>query len=123
MREPLNMDSAAAGFLLLVVAGVMNLSFALPMKYTRRWACENTWAVWAGFALLLMPLIAAAITVPQLPQVYAQAATRSVVLVAACGMGWGIAQVLFGLAVDSIGIALAFAIVLGLSAAIGGLIP
>jgi L-rhamnose-H+ transport protein len=117
------MESAGTGFLLLVVAGVMNASFALPMKFTRRWAWENTWAVWTGLALLLMPLIAAAITVPQLPHVYAQAGTRSVVLVAACGMGWGIAQVLFGLAVDSIGIALAFAIVLGLSAAIGGLIP
>src|SRR5882724_399640 len=117
------MESAGTGFLLLVVAGVMNASFALPMKFTRRWAWENTWAVWTGLALLLMPLIGAAITVPQLPHVYAQAGTRSVVLVAACGMGWGIAQVLFGLAVDSIGIALAFAIVLGLSAAIGGLIP
>jgi len=105
------------------MAGVMNASFALPMKFTKRWAWENTWAVWSALALVLMPLIAAVITVPQLPHVYAQAGTRSVVLVAACGMAWGIAQVLFGLAVDSIGIALAFAIVLGLSAAIGGLIP
>ncbi len=96
------MESAGTGFLLLVVAGVMNASFALPMKFTRRWAWENTWVVWTGLALLLMPIIAAAITVPQLPHVYAQAGTRSVVLVAACGMGWGIAQVLFGLAVDSI---------------------
>src|SRR6266404_818522 len=119
----LSMDNAGTGFLLLVVAGVLNASFALPMKFTRRWAWENTWAVWSALALLLMPFIAAAITVPQLSHVYAQAGTRSVALVAACGLGWGIAQVLFGLAVDSIGIALAFAIVLGLSAAIGGLIP
>lgn len=117
------MESASAGFVLLVVAGVMNASFALPMKFTRRWAWENTWAVWSGLALLLMPLIATVLTVPQLPHVYAQAGARSVVLVAACGMGWGIAQVLFGLAVDSIGIALTFAIVLGLSAAIGCLVP
>ena len=117
------MESASAGFLLLVVAGVMNASFALPMKFTKRWAWENTWAVWTALALVLMPLIATVITVPQLPRVYAQAGPRSVVLVAACGMAWGIAQVLFGLAVDSLGIALAFAIVLGLSAAMGGLIP
>ena len=117
------MESAGAGFVLLVVAGIMNASFTLPMKFTRRWAWENTWAVWSGLALLLMPLIATVITVPQLSHVYAQAGTRSVVLVAACGMGWGIAQVLFGLAVDSIGIALTFAIVLGLSAAIGCLVP
>jgi L-rhamnose-H+ transport protein len=95
------MESAGTGFLLLLVAGVMNASFALPMKFTKCWAWENTGALWTGLALLLMPLIAAAITVPQLPHVYAQAGTRSVVLVAACGMGWGIAQVLFGLAVDT----------------------
>src|ERR1700745_3238994 len=110
------MESAGTGFLLLVVAGVMNASFALPMKFTRRWAWENTWAVWTGLALLLMPLIAAAITVPQLPHVYAQAGTRSVVLVAACGMGWGIAQVPFWFAVVFLRIALAFALFLRLSA-------
>src|SRR4029077_17970359 len=119
----LSMESAGTGFLLLVVAGVMNASFALPMKFTRRWAWENTWAVWSALALLLMPLTAAVITVPQLSHVYAQAGTRSVALVVACGLGWGIAQVLFGLAVDSIGIALTFSIVLGLSAAVGSLVP
>jgi len=117
------MESASTGFLFLVVAGVMNASFALPLKFTKRWEWENTWAVWSALALLLMPLITAVITIPQLTHVYAQAGTRSVALVAACGMGWGIAQVLFGLAVDSIGISLGFAIVLGLSAAIGSLIP
>lgn len=117
------MEAAGAGFVLLVVAGVMNSAFALPMKFTRRWAWENTWAAWSLWALLLMPLGAALVTVPQLGQVYAQAGARSVLLVAACGAAWGIAQVLFGLAVDMAGIALAFAIVLGLSAAIGSLIP
>src|SRR5258707_2002157 len=121
--DSLSMDNASTGFLLLVVAGVLNASFALPMKFTRRWAWENTWAVWSALALLLMPLTAAVITVPQLSHVYAQEGTRSVALVGVCGLGWGIAQVLFGLAVVWIGIALAFAFVLGLSAAIGGLIP
>src|SRR5258707_12522838 len=105
--DSLSMDNASTGFLLLVVAGVLNASFALPMKFTRRWAWENTWAVWSALALLLMPLTAAVITVPQLSHVYAQAGTRSVALVAACGLGWGNAEVLFGLAVDFIGIAAA----------------
>jgi L-rhamnose-H+ transport protein len=38
-------------------------------------------------------------------------------------VGWGVAQVFFGLAVDMIGITLAFSIVLGTSAAVGSLIP
>jgi L-rhamnose-H+ transport protein len=117
------MSDTSAGISLLIVAGVMNAAFALPMKFTRKWAWENIWAVWSVYALLIMPVIAAFATVPRLGDVYSQAGARNVILVAACGFAWGIAQVLFGLAVDSIGIALAFAIVLGLSAAIGSLIP
>ena len=39
------------------------------------------------------------------------------------GFAWGIAQVLFGLSVERIGMALTFSIVLGSSAAIGTLLP
>jgi L-rhamnose-H+ transport protein len=116
-------SDTTAGISLLIIAGVMNAAFALPMKFTRKWAWENIWAVWSVYALLLMPVLAALITVPRMGEVYSQAGARNVLLVAVCGFAWGIAQVLFGLAVDSIGIALAFAIVLGLSAAIGSLIP
>lgn len=117
------MEGAGGGFVLLVLAGMMNASFALPMKFMKKWAWENIWAVWSLWALMLMPLVAALATIPSLTAVYTQVGPRPVLLVAACGFGWGIAQVLFGLAVDSIGISLAFAIVLGLSAAIGSLIP
>jgi L-rhamnose-H+ transport protein len=117
------MSDATTGISLLVVAGVMNAAFAIPMKFTKKWAWENTWGVFSVYALLLMPVTVAYLTVPRLGEVYAVAGTRNVLLVAACGLAWGVAQVLFGLAVDAIGIALAFAIVLGLSAAIGSLIP
>src|SRR5258708_36059585 len=87
--DSLSMDNASTGFLLLVLAGLLNASFALPMKFTRRWAWENTWALWSALALLLMPLTAAVITVPQLSHVYAQAGKRSVALVAALLVGVG----------------------------------
>lgn len=117
------MPNATAGIVLLVVAGIMNASFTIPMKYTKKWAWENTWIIWSLYALILMPTGTALATVPQLGTVYSGAGVRNVMLVALCGFAWGIAQVLFGLAVDAIGVALAFAIVLGLSAAIGSLIP
>ena len=101
----------------------MNGSFTLPMKFTRKWAWENTWAIWTIFALFVFPLLLAYSTVPQLSSAYSQAGAGVVLMVAACGAGWGIAQVLFGLAVEAIGIALTFSIVLGLSAAVGSLIP
>lgn len=117
------MQDTGTGIALLVAAGVMNASFTLPMKFTRKWAWENTWAVWTVWALLILPAIVAYATVTNLGTVYSQAGVQNVILVALCGLAWGVAQVLFGLAVNAIGIALGFAIVLGLSAAIGSLLP
>jgi L-rhamnose-H+ transport protein len=117
------MNESALGFSLLLLAGAMNGSFTLPMKFTRKWAWENTWAIWTILALFVFPLLLAYSTVPQLSSAYAQAGAGVVLMVAACGAGWGIAQVLFGLAVEAIGIALTFSVVLGLSAAVGSLIP
>jgi L-rhamnose-H+ transport protein len=117
------MNSAASGILLLLVAGAMNGSFTLPMKFTRRWAWENTWFVWTIFALLIFPPLLTFGTVPALASVYHQASAGVIWVVVACGAGWGISQVFFGLAVDAIGIALAFSVILGLSAAVGSVVP
>lgn len=117
------MQETALGILLLIIAGVMNANFTVPMKFTSRWAWENTWLAFSLFALVLMPPLMAFLTIPHLGEVYRQAGMGVVLLVAACGAGWGIAQVLFGLAVESIGIALTFSIILGISAAVGSLLP
>lgn len=117
------MNSAVAGIVLLVIAGVMNGSFTLPMKFTRQWAWENTWLIWTIWALVIFPPVMTLATVPGLRSVYSNVAPGVIITVAACGAGWGISQVFFGLAVDSVGIALAFSVILGISAAVGALVP
>lgn len=117
------MNNAMAAIILLVVAGVMNGSFTLPMKYTREWAWENTWLIWTIWALVIFPPVITLVTVPHLRGVYSSVAPAIIITVAACGAGWGISQVFFGLAVDSVGIALAFSVILGISAAVGALVP
>ena len=117
------MSGAAFGIILLVLAGVMNGSFTLPMKFTRKWAWENTWLAWTIFALVIFPPVSALLTIPSLGEVYSQAGPGPIAIAAGCGAGWGVAQVFFGLAVDAVGIALAFSIILGLSASVGALVP
>jgi L-rhamnose-H+ transport protein len=117
------MNETTVGMLLLVLAGAMNGSFTLPMKFTTKWNWENTWLAWTVFALLILPVAIVSLTIPRILEVYSAAGTGPVLQVAFFGAGWGVAQVLFGLAVDSIGIALTFSIVLGLSAAVGSLVP
>jgi L-rhamnose-H+ transport protein len=117
------MSSTASGIATLIIAGVMNASFTMPMKYARKWAWENTWLAWTIFALVVLPLVAALLTIPNLSMVYRSVPLDIILEIFGFGVGWGVAQVLFGLAVDMIGITLAFSVVLGTSAAGGSLIP
>jgi L-rhamnose-H+ transport protein len=117
------MSSTSSGIAMLLVAGMANGSFTIPMKFTRKWAWENTWLAWTIFALVLLPFAAAALTVPNLSTVYRSVTPEIIFEVCGFGAAWGVAQVLFGLAVDMIGITLTFSIVLGTSAALGSLIP
>ncbi len=119
----MEMSGAGPGWFILVLAGIMNSSFTLPMKYARRWAWENTWLAWTVFALLLLPPIITCSTVPHLDDLYGSGDAAIVLEVVGFGAGWGVAQVFFGLAVDAIGIALTFSLVLGTSAAVGTLVP
>lgn len=117
------MDGSGLGLSLLFVAGAMNGSFTLPMKFTQKWAWENTWLAWTIFALAIFPVALTLLTVPRLGQVYAQTGPGPALLAAAFGAGWGISQVFLGLAVDGIGMALSFSVILGISAALGSIVP
>ena len=117
------MQQTTAGLLILIVAGLINASFTLPMKFTRKWAWENTWLAWTVYALWILPVAVTLVFVPQTVAVYSHVSGGVIVKVAIFGAGWGVAQVFFRLAVDAIGIALAFSIILGLSAALGSLLP
>lgn len=113
----------ASGWAVLLLAGSANATFGLPLKFVRHWEWENTWTAWSVLALLLLPAALALGGVPSLTAIYSGSGWPAVALVFIFGMGWGLAQVLFGKAIDSIGIGLAFSIVLGLSAACGTVLP
>lgn len=117
------MTGTVSGLIFVTVAGVANAAFALPMKFARRWAWENVWLAWTLFALVLLPVVVAIMSIPSLGAVYRDAGTGPIAVVMLYGAGWGFAQVLFGLSIDAIGIGLTFSIVLGVSAAVGSLVP
>ena len=117
------MGRSLAGVLLIIIAGAVNGSALLPLKYTRGWKFENTWLLYSTFAYLVAPLLIAFITVPNLPDVYTDAGLSSCVLIAAFGVGWGLAVVLNGLGVFMVGLSLASAILMGSSVALGSIVP
>jgi L-rhamnose-H+ transport protein len=111
------------GFLLILLGGLMNGSFATPMKQMRGWAWEHSWLAWAVSALILFPAAAAVATVPGLSHVYADSSGRALALTAMFGFVWGVSSVLFGLGVDRLGLSLGFGIIIGISSTLGALVP
>jgi L-rhamnose-H+ transport protein len=111
------------GFLLAVLGGILMGSFSLPMKKTARWAWENTWLVWAFTALVVVPWGIACFTVPDLYSVYERSGTGPLVMVFLFGIGWGLGAVTFGQSISILGMSLAFAISIGLTLALGALVP
>jgi len=111
------------GIFLAVAAGLMVGNCMLPLNYLRKWRWENAWIIFTLVALVLVPWALAFLRVPNLLSVYSNVNSASFMIPFLFGAGWGVAQVLFGLAVIRAGMALSFAITIGLSAALGSLVP
>lgn len=116
-------DSILVGTLLVLMGGISTGCFPLPMKFTRNWAWENVWLLYSLVGLLVLPWLVAFAKIPHLMTVYGASNRHTLVLTALFGFGWGVGNVLFGEAVARVGMALTFAIVGGLCAAVGSLIP
>lgn len=117
------MSALSIGIVLSGIAGILNGSFAAPTKYARKWNWENIWSVWAVVGMLIFPWVLVFLTVPHVFNFYAHAPAHAMWLVIVFGAGFGLAQIFFGLGIAAIGISLNFAIAIGLSTALGSLVP
>jgi L-rhamnose-H+ transport protein len=114
---------AATGFAIILLAGLLQGLFALPMKFARGWNYENIWLIFAATGLVIFPWMLTAATVPHLPSVYRATPTPVLLAILGFGLCWGAGATLTGLGVRMLGIGLGLAIILGLSASVGSLIP
>lgn len=113
----------ATGLLLIILGGVMEGLFSLPMKFTPRWSWENIWAAGSLSALILFPLPLVLLTVPHIGSVYAAAPSSAILLAILFGAGWGCGGVFFGMGVSSLGLSLGTSLIMGLIAIGGSVIP
>ncbi|MCX7605309.1 MAG: hypothetical protein N2036_14635 [Bryobacteraceae bacterium] len=119
MQESASLTAA----LTVVAGGVLHGSFALPMKKMAAWKWENTWLIYSISGLVVLPLLLALLTVPPFTKAVAATSPATLALIVLCGVGWGAGSTLFGLAIDRVGMALTFAIVLGITSSLGSLLP
>jgi L-rhamnose-H+ transport protein len=95
----------------------------LPSKFVRKWQWENMWLVFTVVSLVLVPASLTLLTVHDPKQLYLSIPARDYVTPFVFGFGWGIAQVLFGLSIARLGMALGYAVIVGLGALLGTMVP
>lgn len=105
------------------LAGLLQGLFAVPMKYTQQWSFENTWLAYSLSGMVALPWLLTALTVPHLSQAYAASSAKTLMSIAGFGMCWGIGSTLTGIGLSMLGLGLGMAIILGLCASVGSLIP
>ncbi len=111
------------GVLLVMVAGLMSGTCMLPSKFVRVWKWENVWLVFSVVSLVALPWMLAFTFVHRLFETYRSLPFHQLALPAFLGAGWGVAQILFGISVKRLGLGIAYAIIVGLGAVLGTLVP
>jgi L-rhamnose-H+ transport protein len=94
-----------------------------PQKKVRGWSWQTYWLAQAFICWLLLPVVAAFITIPQLPLVLSEAPARPMLYSFLLGLAYGIGGTAFGIAIRYVGFSLTYAIAVGISCVLGTLLP
>jgi L-rhamnose-H+ transport protein len=113
----------ALGILWGILAGLVNGIFLLPMRYTQKWAWENVWLFFTILSTGILPIVAAVVAVPHFIVVFRESPFSYFVPGIIAGGIWGIAQVMYGLGLGIVGIAIGSAVVACTSTIAGTLGP
>jgi L-rhamnose-H+ transport protein len=94
-----------------------------PEKRVRGWSWQTYWLTQAAFCWFLLPLVGAALTIPDLIAVLREAPRSAMLFSFLLGAAYGIGGTAFGISIRYIGFSLTYAIAVGLSSVLGTLIP
>ncbi|GAA4302679.1 L-rhamnose/proton symporter RhaT [Compostibacter hankyongensis] len=105
------------------IGGFASGSFYMPFKKVKKWAWESYWIIGGLFSWLIVPPLAAWLTIPGFADIIS--ATPSSVLGWTYLMGilWGIGGLTYGLGVRYLGMSLGNTVILGLTSVCGALLP
>jgi len=105
------------------LGGFASGSFYIPYKKVKGWAWESYWIVGGVFSWLIVPFIAAALTLHNFGDIIRSTDMSTLFWVYFLGVLWGIGGLTFGLAMRYLGMSLGMSVALGFCSAFGALIP
>ena len=105
------------------IGGAASGSFYIPYKKVRGWSWESYWIVGGLFSWLIVPPLAAWLTVPHFTEIIAHASPATFGWTFFWGVLWGVGGLLYGLGVRYLGMSLGNSVLLGFTSAFGALVP
>ncbi len=111
------------GIIFHTIGGISSGSFYMPYNKVKGWAWENFWLVGGLFSWLIVPPIAAYLTIPNFFDIIGTANSSVTSITYLMGLMWGIGGLTYGLGVRYLGMSLGNSVVLGFCSAFGALVP
>ncbi|HVY75082.1 MAG TPA: L-rhamnose/proton symporter RhaT [Puia sp.] len=105
------------------IGGFASGSFYMPFKGVKGWRWENYWLIGGLFSWLIVPPLAAWLTIPHFTEIIAAASGSVIGYTFLFGLLWGIGGLTYGLGVRYLGMSLGNSVVLGFCSAFGAMVP
>ncbi|GHB75047.1 L-rhamnose/proton symporter RhaT [Persicitalea jodogahamensis] len=111
------------GIVWAVFAGITLGLYALPEKFARGFAFENTWGLMFFLNMFVVPPIAALLLIDGFGNILSAIPTDILLKMAVASLLWGIGVMMWGKAINYIGLSLGFSIFIGTVILVGSLLP
>ena len=105
------------------LGGIASGSFYMPFNKVKGWAWESYWMLGGLFSWLIVPPLAAWLTVPGFAEIIAAGSSQILFFTYLMGLLWGVGGLSYGLGVRYLGMSLGNSVVLGFCAAFGAIVP
>ncbi len=115
--------TALLGIFFHFIGGLASGSFYTIFKGVKKWSWESYWIVGGVFSWLIVPPLAAYLTIPGFADIIRATDQHTFWLTFAMGLFWGIGGLTYGLGIRFLGMSLGNSVILGYCAVFGSLIP
>lgn len=114
---------ALLGVIFHSLGGIAAGSFYMPFNKVKGWAWESYWMFGGLFSWLIVPPLAAWITIPGFVDIIAACSGQILFFTFLMGLLWGIGALSYGLGIRYLGMSLGNSVILGFCAAFGAIVP